>query len=73
MNSPILDRANFLATTDKFSGSRLRRLRRLYDEAEGSDKEKIGQLFEVFVVLANTMEFEMDYSEIMGDLLDGDD
>ena len=54
-----------LATTDKFSSSRLRALKRLYEKAESPDKEKIGELFEIFTVLANTEELADQMSEIM--------
>lgn len=54
MLSSLLEEALQVATTEQFSADRLRQLKALYDKAEGSDKDKIGELSEVFLVLAQT-------------------
>lgn len=54
MLSSLLEEALRVATTDEFSADRLRQLKALYDKAQGSDKEKIGELSEVFLVLAQS-------------------
>ena len=55
-----------LATTEEFSVARLKMLRMVYDRATETERQKIGELVEVFVALVKTADDEEAIEEIWG-------
>jgi len=56
MNTPLLEEALRVASAEKFSAARFRQLKYLYDQADTTERNKITELVEVFLVLAETDE-----------------
>lgn len=56
MNTPLLEEALRVASSEKFSAARFRQLKNLYDKADTVERLQIKELVEVFLVLAETDE-----------------